>query len=34
MRLRALTPGDGRQVTWVYVADREGNIIERQSWSP
>lgn len=24
---------DGRQVTWVYVTDPEGNIIELQSWS-
>jgi YD repeat-containing protein len=25
---------DGRQVTWVYVTDPEGNIIELQSRSP
>ena len=25
---------DGRQVTWTYVADPEGNIVELQSWSP
>ena len=25
---------DGRQVTWVYVTDPEGNIIELQSWTP
>lgn len=24
---------DGRRVTWTYVADPEGNIIELQSWS-
>jgi catechol 2,3-dioxygenase-like lactoylglutathione lyase family enzyme len=24
---------DGREVTWVYVTDPEGNIIELQSWS-
>jgi predicted enzyme related to lactoylglutathione lyase len=24
---------DGRRVTWVYVTDPEGNIIELQSWS-
>lgn len=24
---------DGRQVTWCYVADPEGNIIELQAWS-
>ncbi len=28
-----LTPGDGRHVTWCYVTDIEGNIIELQSWS-
>lgn len=25
---------DGRQVTWVYATDPEGNIIELQAWSP
>jgi predicted enzyme related to lactoylglutathione lyase len=24
---------DGRRVTWVYVTDPEGNIVELQSWS-
>jgi predicted enzyme related to lactoylglutathione lyase len=24
---------DGRQVTWVYVTDPEGNILELQAWS-
>ena len=24
---------DGRRVTWAYVADPEGNIVELQSWS-
>jgi glyoxylase I family protein len=24
---------DGRQVTWTYVTDPEGNIVELQSWS-
>jgi predicted enzyme related to lactoylglutathione lyase len=24
---------DGRQVTWVYITDPEGNIVELQSWS-
>jgi predicted enzyme related to lactoylglutathione lyase len=28
------TTTDGRHVTWVYVTDPEGNIIELQSWSP
>lgn len=28
-----LTTADGRQVTWCYVTDPEGNIIELQSWS-
>jgi catechol 2,3-dioxygenase-like lactoylglutathione lyase family enzyme len=28
-----LTTADGRQVTWCYLADPEGNIIELQSWS-
>jgi catechol 2,3-dioxygenase-like lactoylglutathione lyase family enzyme len=27
-----LTTSDGRQVTWCYVTDPEGNIIEVQSW--
>jgi catechol 2,3-dioxygenase-like lactoylglutathione lyase family enzyme len=25
---------DGRNVTWCYLADPEGNLIELQSWSP
>ena len=25
---------DGRMVTWCYLTDPEGNIIELQSWSP
>jgi predicted enzyme related to lactoylglutathione lyase len=25
---------DGRHVTWCYLADPEGNLIELQSWSP
>jgi len=28
-----LRTADGRRVTWVYVTDPEGNIIELQSWS-
>jgi hypothetical protein len=24
---------DGRRVTWCYVADPEGNIVELQAWS-
>jgi hypothetical protein len=24
---------DGRHVTWTYVTDPEGNIVELQSWS-
>ena len=28
-----LTTAAGRQVTWCYVTDPEGNIIELQSWS-
>jgi hypothetical protein len=24
---------DGRQVTWCYVTDPEGNIVELQAWS-
>ena len=24
---------DGRRVTWVYVSDPEGNLVELQSWS-
>jgi catechol 2,3-dioxygenase-like lactoylglutathione lyase family enzyme len=27
-----LATGDGRQVTWCYVSDPEGNLIELQSW--
>ena len=25
---------DGRRVTWIYVTDPEGNIVELQSWTP
>jgi predicted enzyme related to lactoylglutathione lyase len=25
---------DGRRVTWCYLTDPEGNILELQSWSP
>ena len=28
-----LTIANGRQVTWCYVCDPEGNVIELQSWS-
>ena len=28
-----LQTADGRRVTWVYVTDPEGNIVELQSWS-
>jgi predicted enzyme related to lactoylglutathione lyase len=28
----ALTTAVGRQVTWCYVTDPEGNIVELQSW--
>jgi catechol-2,3-dioxygenase len=28
-----LQTADGRRVTWTYVADPEGNILELQSWS-
>jgi predicted enzyme related to lactoylglutathione lyase len=28
-----LTTKDGRRVTWCYVTDPEGNIIELQAWS-
>jgi len=28
-----LTTSDGRRVTWTYVADPEGNIVELQGWS-
>lgn len=29
-----LVTGDGRRVTWCYVTDPEGNIVELQSWAP
>ena len=29
-----LQTADGRRVTWCYVTDPEGNILELQSWSP
>jgi predicted enzyme related to lactoylglutathione lyase len=32
--LVTLTTADGRRVTWIYVADPEGNIIELQAWKP
>ena len=25
---------DGRSVTWCYLTDPEGNLVELQSWSP
>ncbi len=25
---------DGRRVTWCYLTDPEGNLIELQSWAP
>jgi len=28
-----LTTADGRQVTWCYAADPDGNLLELQSWS-
>jgi predicted enzyme related to lactoylglutathione lyase len=28
-----LATADGRQVTWCYVTDPEGNIVELQAWS-
>lgn len=31
--LVTLTTADGRHVTWCYLADPEGNIVELQSWS-
>jgi len=30
----ALETATGARVTWCYVTDPEGNIIELQSWSP
>lgn len=29
-----LRTADGRRVTWTYVTDPEGNILELQAWSP
>ena len=29
-----LTTADGRRVTWCYVTDPEGNVVELQSWTP
>lgn len=29
----ALTTSDGRRVTWTYVRDPEGNVLELQSWT-
>jgi predicted enzyme related to lactoylglutathione lyase len=31
--LVTLTASDGRRVSWCYVTDLEGNLIELQSWS-
>ena len=28
-----LATTDGRRVTWCYVTDPEGNIVELQAWS-
>jgi hypothetical protein len=28
-----LQVADGRKVTWCYVSDPEGNLLELQSWS-
>jgi hypothetical protein len=28
-----LTTATGSKVTWVYVTDPEGNVLELQSWS-
>lgn len=28
-----LATGDGRMVTWCYLTDPEGNVVELQSWS-
>jgi len=28
-----LQTSDGKRVTWCYVADPEGNVVELQSWS-
>ncbi len=28
-----LTTADGRKVTWCYVTDPEGNVVELQSWA-
>jgi hypothetical protein len=28
-----LQTADGRRVTWCYVSDPEGNLIELQAWS-
>jgi hypothetical protein len=28
-----LQTADGRQVTWCYVRDPEGNLVELQAWS-
>jgi catechol 2,3-dioxygenase-like lactoylglutathione lyase family enzyme len=29
-----LQTADGRRVTWCYVSDPEGNVVELQSWAP
>lgn len=31
--IATLTTADGRRVTWCYLTDPEGNIVELQSWS-
>jgi catechol 2,3-dioxygenase-like lactoylglutathione lyase family enzyme len=30
----SLSTADGRRVTWCYVTDPEGNVVELQSWRP
>ena len=30
----SLATADGRRVTWCYVTDPEGNVVELQSWAP
>ncbi len=32
-KIATLQTSDGRKVTWCYVTDPEGNVIELQSWS-
>jgi catechol 2,3-dioxygenase-like lactoylglutathione lyase family enzyme len=33
-RRRDADDGDGARVTWCYVTDPEGNILELQAWQP